>query len=302
MSKKKIEFKLKEKLISLAGTCFWYWDSFYSFLNSCEVPKSLWDRYPKGTYTKYQVMRNVLERLEENNEIDIINNIISNFFRLNNAVDRDNLDTNKAKNMLNEFKYIVGNDPIENAIRKEKEEESKRKYRTSIEELKYKKDQLEKLNTSFSKLTTGTGVTPQQRGYAFEKLFCDLLQLEEFDFSRPYKTPNGEQIDGHFKYEKFDYLIEAKWTDGVTKQTELSIFNGKIQGKAQSTRGLFLSANGFDENAVTKFSVDSPRIILMTGEDIAIILSGKVSLYDALKAKVDAIVRYGNINYPLKQI
>lgn len=97
-------------------------------------------------------------------------------------------------------------------------------------------------------------------------------------------------------------MIEVKWEDGTIKQKDLSIFDGKIRGKAQSTRGLFLSANGFDENAIIKFSGDSPRIILITGEDLALILSGKVLLFDALKAKIEAIVRYGNINYPLRNI
>jgi restriction endonuclease Mrr len=82
----------------------------------------------------------------------------------------------------------------------------------------------------------------------------------------------------------------------------LSIFDGKIRGKAQSTRGLFLSANGFDEKAVAKFSGDSPRIILMTGEDLALILCGRVLFTDAMKAKVEAIVRYGNINFPIRNI
>ena len=128
----------------------------------------------------------------------------------------------------------------------------------------------------------------------------DLLQLNEFEYSKPYRTPDGKQIDGHFRYEKFDYLVEIKWTDGLTKQKDLSIFDGKIRGKAQSTRGLFLSANGFDDNAVAKFSGDSPRIILMTGADLSIILSAQISFHDAMKAKVDAIVRFGNILYSLK--
>lgn len=105
-----------------------------------------------------------------------------------------------------------------------------------------------------------------------------------------------------FRYEKFDYLIESKWEDGPIKQKDLSIFDGKIRGKAQSTRGLFLAANGFDENAIHKFSGDSPRVILMTGEDLAIVLSDRVLFHDAMKAKVEAIVRYGNINYPIRNI
>ena len=40
----------------------------------------------------------------------------------------------------------------------------------------------------------------------------------------------------------------------------------------------------------------------MTGEDIALILSGRVLFVDAMKAKVDAIVRLGNILYPVRQI
>lgn len=145
------------------------------------------------------------------------------------------------------------------------------------------------------------GITLQERGYRLEKLFFELLRINEIEYSPPYKT-SGEQIDGHFKYEMFDYLCEIKWTSEITKQLDLSIFDGKIRGKAQSTRGLFLSASGFDANAINKFSGDSPRILLMNGEDLAFILNGNYLLYDALKAKIDALVRYGKINMPLREL
>ena len=32
----------------------------------------------------------------------------------------------------------------------------------------------------------------------------------------------------------------------------------------------------------------------MTGEDLAIVLSGTLPIFDVMKAKVDAIVRYGS--------
>ncbi len=299
---KKINYEIKESIVSLSGACFWYWNSFHSFLDSCGVSKSLQQRYPKETYNKYQVMRNILESLEESNNIDVINHIISNFFRLKNAVDRDALDEKKAKQLLSEFRDLVGNDPIEKEIERRKREESRDKYKTAIDEQKYQKKRLEDINSLFTSLVTTTEYTPQQRGYKLEDLFCDLLQLSEFEYSSPYKTPDGEQIDGHFRYEKFDYLIESKWEDSPIKQKDLSIFDGKIKGKAQSTRGLFLAANGFDENAIVKFSGDAPRIILMTGEDLALILNGQVLFYDAIKAKVEAIVRYGNINFPVRDI
>lgn len=299
---KKINYELKELIVSLSGACFWYWNSFYSFLDSCEVPKSLQLKYPKETYNKYQVMRNILEYLEESNKIEVINNIISNFFKLGNAVDRDALDEKKAKQLLAEFRTLVGNDPIEKEIERRKREEARENYKAAIDEQKSQRKRLEDLNSLFTSLTTTTEYTPQQRGYKLEGILCDLLQLSELEYSRPYKTSDGEQIDGHFRYEKFDYLIESKWEDGLIKQKDLSIFDGKIKGKAQSTRGLFLAANGFDENAIIKFSGDSPRIILMTGEDLAMVLNGRVLFHDAMKAKVEAIVRYGNINFSIRSI
>jgi hypothetical protein len=53
---------------------------------------------------------------------------------------------------------------------------------------------------------------------------------------------------------------------------------------------------------VQKYSGESPRIILMTGEDLALVLSGRVLFTDAMRAKVDAIVRLGNILYSIRDI
>ncbi|ETW92311.1 MAG: hypothetical protein ETSY1_44200, partial [Candidatus Entotheonella factor] len=221
---------------------------------------------------------------------------------LKNAVDRDNLDIEKAKRLLQEFRDSVGNDPIDVAIKEQQRDKARADYRHSVESTKAKKENLLDLNTRFLALAAAADLTPQQRGFKLEALFFDLLHLAEFDHTKPYRTSDGEQIDGHFKYDKFDYLVEVKWIAGPTKQKDLSVSDGKIRGKAQSTRGLFLAANGFDDNAVNKFSGDAPRIVLMTGEDLAIILNDTMPIFDVMKAKVDAIVRYGNINFPARDI
>lgn len=297
---KKITYEIKEKIVSLSGACFWYWANFYNFLDSCGVSKGIYKLYPKETYKKYDVMRNIIEYLENKNDIDTINNIILNYYKMNNAIDKDNLDNKKAQELLREFRSLVGTDPIENEIKKQKQQE----YNNQRDKnLKLKHDfqkNIEKLNEQFIKLVNLNEITPQKRGYKLEELFCELLRINEFNYNPPYKS-KGEQIDGHFIYEKFDYLIEIKWTNETTKQKDLSIFDGKIKGKFQSTRGLFLSATGFDNNAILKFSGDNPRIILMDGEDLSLILDSTFSLFDAIKIKVDAIVRYGKIYYPLRE-
>jgi len=246
-------------------------------------------------------MRNIIEYLENKNDINTINNIISNFYRMKNAIDRDSLDNDKARQLLEDFRTTIGTDPIENEIKKQKQQEHYKKVEKDILLKKNFEQNIKKLNNHFLKLVTSPEFTPQQRGYELEKLFFELLRINEFEYTSPYKS-EGEQIDGHFKYDKFDYLVEIKWLKDTTKQKDLSIFDGKIRGKAQSTRGFFLSANGFDNNSILKFSGDNPRIILMNGEDLSLILNGTFSLFDAIKVKVDAIVRHGKILCPLRTV
>ncbi|MEZ0246048.1 MAG: hypothetical protein ACAH09_05370 [Methylophilaceae bacterium] len=299
---KKLSFEAKEKIVELAGACFWYWNGFYSFLNSCGIPKSLQNKYPREAYNKYTMMRAILEDLDQAGSVELIGSIASGFYRLKGPKDRDQLDEKKAKRLLAEFREAIGDDPIEAEIKKRERERAKVSYEQSIADRRAQDKRLEDLNAEFLGLTIANDITPQQRGFSLERLFFQLLHLSEFEHTKPYRTPGKEQIDGHFRYEKFDYLVEAKWTQEPTKQPDLSIFDGKIRGKAQSTRGFFISANGFDNTAVQKYSGDSPRIILMTGEDFALTLSGRVLFADAMKAKVDAIVRLGNILYPVRQV
>jgi len=299
---KKLSFEAKEKMVELAGACFWFWNGFYSFLDSCGVPKTLQNKYPRDAYNKYTMMRAILEDLEQAGKEEIIASIASGFYRLKGPMDRDHLDEKKAKRLLAEFKGAVGDDPIEAEIKRRAQESAKVSHERAIADHRAQSKRLEDLNTEFLSLTSATDVTPQQRGFRLETLFFQLLHIGEFEHAKPYRTPGHEQIDGHFKHEKFDYLVEAKWTQGPTKQPDLSIFDGKIRGKVQSTRGFFISANGFDDTAVQKYSGDSPRMLLMTGEDLALVLCGRVLFADAMKAKVDAIVRFGSILYPVRQV
>ncbi len=296
----RLDFNVKEKIVALSGACFWYWDSFYSFLNSCKVPQSLQDRYPRGSYKKPSVVRNIINDLEiANNEV-VLKNIVSEFYKLKiSALNQDNIDIAKVRELLAEFKDLIGNDPIEEEIKRQQLEKKKQDHLKKIHINKSFQDKLQELNQKF--LLLHTHDNHQKRGFELEILIAELLRVNEFDFIKSYKT-DSEQIDGYLKFEGFDYLLEMKWTDGLTSQKDLSIFDGKIRGKAQSTRGIFISMNGFDNNVIVKFSNDSPRIILMTGEDLALVLNGTRSLYDVICAKVDALVRYGNIYHLAREM
>ena len=300
--RKHLAFDVKEMMVTLSGACFWYWNSFNSFLDSSGVPRRLQSRYPRESFNKYEKMRNILNDLEEAGNEDVINRLVSNLYRLRGPMDREKLDVRRASELLGEFRTLVGDDPIQSEIERREREKVRTRREESIKGHQSRQRNLDKMSVDFNELVTSSNITPQARGFALERLLFELLTHFEFECHQPYRTPSGEQIDGHFRYEKFDYLVEVKWTEGLTKSPDLSVFDGKIRDKAQSTRGLFVSANGFAEKAIAKFSGNSPRIVLMTGEDLALVLSGRTTLDDAMRAKIDALVRKGEIFYPLRGV
>lgn len=286
---KKIDFNTKNMMVNMAGTCFWYWGTFYSFLESCGIPSSVYSQFGKES-GKYQTMRSILEFLERQQKYDLINNIAVEFYNL--APQEKEINIEKANKLLEDFRKSMGSSLIKNEVEQNKLKEQIEANKKILEEKKNAKQKLDNLKNEFIKLQSATN--KQQRGYDLEKLFFEILGLEEFEFKPPYKT-SGEQIDGHFKYEKFDYLVELKWVDGQCKQEDLAIFEGKIKSKAQSTRGFFLSINGFDDNCVLKNSGDAPRVIFADGKDIFYILDDRTSFFDLMKFKVDQLVRTGQI-------
>jgi hypothetical protein len=291
---KKIRYEITAKIVNLSGACFWYWGDFYHFLDSCGVPKDLQNKYPRDSFNKYNVMKNIIYELEATKQMPILQQIIANFYKLKLPVNKENLDIEKAKTLLAEFKDSVGNDPIEFEMKEKEKAQKIKNAREANEAIQLTNIALGVIKQDFYDLFGNKKISPQQRGFELEKIFHKILDLEELESKKPYKA-DGEQIDGQLKFEKFDYLIEIKWEKGKMKQSDLSIFDGKIRGKAQSTRGLFFAINGFDDNAIRKFSGDSPKMILMDGFDFMEVLEGRKSFYDCIKMKVNALVTYGSI-------
>jgi len=291
-----IDFSTKEMMIKLAGTCFWFWKTFYSFLDSCGIPSSLYLQIGKES-GKYQVMRSLLGLLERKGKYALINDIARQLYNLT-PID-DNINREIANKFLEEFRNKIGKSILQREINNIEEKKRISEQKRITEENRLYTDIISQLKNKFLSLLSSTD--RQQRGYAIEKLFFNLLQVEEFEYKQPYKTSNGEQIDGYFKYDKFDYLVEIKWTEEPSSQADISIFDGKIRGKAQSTRGFFLSINGFSESSITKYSGDSPRIICMNGEDLLSILEERITFFDLMKFKADNLVRKGNIYMSYKK-
>lgn len=126
----------------------------------------------------------------------------------------------------------------------------------------------------------------QKRGFAFEKYLYGLFEQNELEPRGSFKI-TGEQIDGSFILNKEVYLLEAKWTKSQIDKGELVIFNEKVSSKSGFTRGLFISFSGYTSEAIQTFANGrTVNIILMTVQELAILLQRELDFKDILWSKV----------------
>lgn len=142
----------------------------------------------------------------------------------------------------------------------------------------------------FESLSDG-GSTPQQRGILFEKLLNRLLKLEELLVSDSYRrNKGGEQIDGAFELGGWYYLVECKWHSQPSGQQDVEGLLGKVRRSGPQMMGVFVSVNGWSPHVVSLLKNESEKkVLLINGEDIRTVLSGRVTFIDLLHAKREAL-------------
>lgn len=134
----------------------------------------------------------------------------------------------------------------------------------------------------------------QKRGFAFEKYLFEVFKENELEPRSSFKI-TGEQIDGSFILNKEVYLLEAKWTKSPIDKGELVTFNEKVSSKSGFTRGLFISSSGYTSEAIQTFTNGrTVNIILMTVQELAILLQRNLDFKDILWRKVRFLAEEGN--------
>jgi hypothetical protein len=88
-------------------------------------------------------------------------------------------------------------------------------------------------------------------------------------------------------------LVEAKWRRDRPTEQEIGGFKTKVDTKFESTRGLFLSIPGFQQEVIDAFSGHGSNIILLDGSHLVLILEGRIDLRDLLEAVVSRAAQEG---------
>ena len=146
------------------------------------------------------------------------------------------------------------------------------------------------------------GLEPVRRGFAFESFLSELFRL--FDLApRGAFRLIGEQIDGSFELDSEVYLLEARWRNEKATNAELLAFAGKVSGKAQWSRGLFVSYAGFSGKGLQGFRQGrSTNLIGLEGLDLYHILSGALDMRDVLRRKVRRAGETNRFFVPVREL
>lgn len=133
----------------------------------------------------------------------------------------------------------------------------------------------------------------QKRGYAFEKFLYKFFSENNLEPRGSFKII-GEQIDGSFSFLNEIYLLEAKWTNSQINKSDIVVFNEKVNSKSGFTRGLFISYSRYTDEAIETFSKGrNVSIVLMTVEELAIMLQRKINFTEFFKKKVRVLAEEG---------
>jgi hypothetical protein len=252
-----------------------------AFLKNCEVPRPLIDKHRQEF--KFVWARKVLTELGETESGCILQRkILTALCQLRNVPDDKAPDRGAALDALRTLK--VAREELDKGMTKKHLAEEQNRL---VHERAAK---LEDLRKSFNSAVASPD--RQGAGYSLEDLLRDLFALFEIEYRKPFRTET-QQIDGHFNFQGFDYLVEAKWRQDQPTEQELGAFKHKIDSKLESTRGFFVSIPGFRSQVVSQFNGRGSNLILMDGFDLVHILEGRVDLRDGLKKKIEKAAQEG---------
>ncbi|SES40004.1 hypothetical protein [Lentzea albida] len=272
----------------------------------CGVPASMYERYNHADFSKAKIARAVLNELHALGPTGAViqRKIVDELCRMGRP-HTDAPDQAKGRAALAALKEEATTQHIlvdpEQAAAEQRRSRADQQQRAQQQRL----ERLSGLERKFFDLLRAQPRTQQdrqQRGYALETLLVDLFSLYDIEYRRPYRLQH-EQIDGSFHFRGFTYLVEAKWEKHPPTFGDLAKFKFNVDGKLDSTRGLFVAMAGFDNNTLDHLANvargSRNNLILVDAQDLITIFDGRMTLSDALIAKIDAAEQEGRCWLPL---
>lgn len=294
----RVSYALQEAIVQACGTVFWYKRPLMALLVRAGVPAALVAQHEGAS--KFIMTRAILAELDQRGDAGAAVQIqlTRELSAMRTVADPDNREA--GLRALAELRAVAKQEGIVEDADAALKEKAKQ-HRGAVEEqhrvAEARARGLGELHAIYMTMATKEDEA-QQRGYDLEELLGRLFKLHDIPYQPPFKKGTVEQTDGFFTFSSFPYLIEARWRKSPPDLGTLTAFSGKVRRKIDSTRGLFVSVAGFRQEVLAEAS-DLLNLILMDGQDLALILEGRISLIEALQLKLDKGAQQGVIFYSL---
>ncbi|MDO4487150.1 MAG: restriction endonuclease [Bacillota bacterium] len=284
-----LPYQIREQLIRCFAKCFHYKDNLEAFFISCGVDSTLASR--DRELVKFKWGRAVLNSLDEIEEGEIIQRrLLTDMCKFRNLPDNDVPDRDAGLRELRKLKEMAHQNKV--VFEEEKQKQYNRQLLNQEKQriIKNRAALLEELKMKY--LSVLASDNRQSAGYELEVVLESMFSAFDIDYRKSYRT-NTQQIDGCFKFDGFDYLVEAKCTQQQPNDAEIGGFKRKVDTKLESTRGLFVSVYGFRKEVVDGYAGMGNNIIFMDGQDIQYVLEGRIPLPELLHIKIEKAAQEG---------
>jgi hypothetical protein len=290
-----LSVELREAVVTACGTAFYYKAPLRSLFLAAGVPGPVFDRYHDES--KYKIARNILGDLDVLGERGraIKRRLVVELAGMSEPM--PDADPTEGRRALQRVRELAMAGRIVVDAEQDKVEARQKRRRLQEQARAENARKTTELRTRFHELVSTPG-SKQRRGYDFEELLAALFATNDIPFRPSFRT-GTEQIDGAFKFGGFDYLVEARWRKDAPGVNDLFALAGKVESKVASTRGLFISMVTYRPEVVDQVVSMTKRVILVDGQDLALIFEGMVSLADALEVKTAKAAQEGLIFFPL---
>lgn len=283
---------------------YWYKGELRSFLTQCLSDSAVLSRLNWEEY-KRNIVATLVDHLVMNEEVyqrDLLR-LMSEVCRIRDFSHLEKLEDGKKKAAeaaaaVDALRaQVKGHEDLE--AEQQASEERRKEAHLRLMQVNAVREKLDELKTEFFQLVASDN--PQQRGFQLEKVLRGLFELFDLDPKASFRI-TGEQIDGAFSFEGTDYLLEAKWQKNPVAADDLDGMAGKLSRKLENTLGLFISIDGFSEDAVKVHSSGRRLLILMDGSDLMAVLEGRIDLVQLLLRKRRNAAQTGNIYLRIHEI
>ena len=292
---------LKEALANV----YWYKSDLRSFIMNSVSDTSIlaqldWNDYKRNIVI---LLVNYLARNQNSYQNDLLR-LMSEVIKIEDFSHLSRLEdgaekASKAKESVNALRTLVRDhfDLVEE--QKISEEQRKAAYERMLRNQGVR-DRLKEIEKKYLELISSTN--PQQRGFALERVIRELFTLFDLDPKASFRI-TGEQIDGAFTFDNTDYILEAKWQQELVGTQELDTLHSKLtRATLDNTLGLFLSINGYSNDAVKAHSSGRRLMILMDGSHLMAVIEGRIDLLQLLLRMRRHASQTGNIYLRIHEI